>query len=105
MPKLVWHACAQDLIIPILKHPATFVYASPLVGHPPPDRDILFLFRGDVGAMRLPHYSRGIRQRLHRLARVRCWPRSLAAGQAMLVPSFQKAASPSRLARVSVGFF
>lgn len=48
----------QDLVIPNLKHPAEFANSSPLVGHPQPQRDILFLFRGDVGKARLPHYSR-----------------------------------------------
>lgn len=60
----------QDLIIPILKHPAEFVNASPLLGHPPRERDILCLFKGDVGKTRLRHYSRGIRQKLYTLARV-----------------------------------
>jgi hypothetical protein len=51
-------ALAQDLIIPNLKHPAELVNFSPLVGRPQPPRDILLLFRGDVGKHRLQHYSR-----------------------------------------------
>ena len=51
-------AAWQDLVIPNLKHLAEFANTSPLVGHPQPQRDILFLFRGEVGKIRLPHYSR-----------------------------------------------
>lgn len=57
----------QDIIIPSLKHPGDMVSASPLFGNPERRRDILLLFRGDVGQKRLPHYSRGIRQKLYRL--------------------------------------
>ncbi|BDA44351.1 probable glucuronosyltransferase [Coccomyxa sp. Obi] len=70
------HACYEpmkDLVIPNLKHPAEFANFSPLVGQPQPQRDILLLFRGDVGKARLPHYSRGIRQRLFRLAQEQKW--------------------------------
>jgi len=38
------------------------------MGNAPRDRDILFFFKGDVGQNRLPHYSRGVRQRLHKLS-------------------------------------
>ncbi len=47
----------QDLVIPALKLP--FHYASsPLLFHPPFKRDILLYLRGDMGAYRLPMYSR-----------------------------------------------
>lgn len=36
-------------------------------------RDILAFFRGDVGKHRLPHYSRGIRQRLYRMSQQDKW--------------------------------
>lgn len=69
---------AQDLVIPNLKHPAEFANASPLVGHPQPHRDILFLFRGDVGKNRLPHYSRCRPRRTHVTPLFHLW-RSLSS--------------------------
>jgi hypothetical protein len=66
------HACAQDLVIPSPKFPPHLRW-SPLLGAPPQPRTTLLFFRGDVGAARLPHYSRGVRQRLHSLASMRQW--------------------------------
>ena len=42
---------------------------SPLLGFPGKERSLLAFFKGDVGEHRLPHYSRGLRQKLHHLAR------------------------------------
>ena len=47
--------------------------ASPLLGFPPRQRTMLAFFRGDMGRHRLPNYSRGLRQRLHRLAHEQDW--------------------------------
>ena len=43
------------------------------MGNAPLDRDILFFFKGDVGQNRLPHYSRGVRQRLYKLSVENDW--------------------------------
>lgn len=69
------HACydpVKDLVVPSYKHPNHYGL-SPLLGSPPVARDILLFFRGDVGAHRLPHYSRGIRQKLHKLSVKHNW--------------------------------
>eukprot|EP00798_Chlamydomonas_sp_ICE-L_P015005 gene15005-21073_t len=78
------HACytpGKDLVIPALKFPHHFS-KSPLLGHPPPGegpnttkdgRDILMFFRGDVGEHRLEMYSRGIRQKIHKLHKEGNW--------------------------------
>ena len=64
----------QDLVIPNLKHPAEIAGHSPLFGRAERERDVLMLFRGDVGKQRRSHYSRGIRQKLYALV----WPLSPA---------------------------
>ena len=58
----------QDLVVPVLKHPAD-IGSSALLDNPQRNITTLLLFRGDVGAERQPHYSRGIRQTLHTLVR------------------------------------
>ena len=63
---------AQDLLIPSYKNP-TLIGWSPLLGFPALERTVLLSFQGNLGAGRLPHYSRGIRQRLHRLASRHSW--------------------------------
>ncbi|KAG2445204.1 hypothetical protein HYH02_008672 [Chlamydomonas schloesseri] len=62
----------KDLVIPAFKNPNQYP-RSPLLGAPPLERDVLLFFRGDVGAGRLPHYSRGIRQKLFHLANKHDW--------------------------------
>ncbi|GIL78717.1 hypothetical protein Vretimale_380 [Volvox reticuliferus] len=62
----------KDLVIPAFKSPDHF-HASPLLGAPPLERDILLYFRGDIGAGRRPNYSRGIRQKLVRLSHDGDW--------------------------------
>ncbi|KAG2486464.1 hypothetical protein HYH03_014911 [Edaphochlamys debaryana] len=69
------HTPGKDLVIPALKLPGHFS-ASPLLLAPPRERTHLLFLRGDVGKHRLPNYSRGIRQRLHQLARERGWKES-----------------------------
>ncbi|GLI62946.1 hypothetical protein VaNZ11_005800 [Volvox africanus] len=69
------HVCYdpnKDLVIPAFKPPGHYEW-SPLMGARPMDRDILLYFRGDVGLNRKPHYSRGIRQTLFRLAAEDDW--------------------------------
>ncbi|GLI60030.1 hypothetical protein VaNZ11_002095 [Volvox africanus] len=69
------HPCytpGKDLVIPALKLPHHF-RQSPLVFHPPRERNILLYLRGDVGKHRLPNYSRGIRQRLYQLWKDEDW--------------------------------
>lgn len=51
--------------------PPARILPSPLTGAPEGLRPILLFFRGDVGLNRRPNYSRGIRQRLYALAKVR----------------------------------
>ena len=48
----------QDLVVPSFKPPSHYA-ASPLVGKPPRERNILAFFRGDMGQHRLEWYSRG----------------------------------------------
>ncbi|KAG2491270.1 hypothetical protein HYH03_010277 [Edaphochlamys debaryana] len=63
------HPCytpGKDLIVPSLK-PASHFANSPIVGHPPMERDILLYLRGDTGPYRAWWYSRGIRQRIAKL--------------------------------------
>jgi hypothetical protein len=62
----------KDLVIPSLKVPYQFA-SSPLLGSTQKERSMLCFFRGDVGKHRLPHYSRGLRQRLHKLASDNDW--------------------------------
>ncbi|GLI69226.1 hypothetical protein VaNZ11_013715 [Volvox africanus] len=69
------HPCytpGKDLIIPSLKLADHFI-ASPLLGAPPLERDILLYLRGDTGPWRAHWYSRGIRQRLAKLAFKHDW--------------------------------
>ncbi|EFJ49814.1 acetylglucosaminyltransferase [Volvox carteri f. nagariensis] len=64
------HPCydpRKDLVIPAFKTPDHFSQ-SPLLGSWPRQRDILLYLRGDVGKHREPNYSRGIRQKLYKLA-------------------------------------
>ena len=62
----------QDLVIPSFLSPE-LVGASPLLGFPAKQRTLLAFFKGDVGEHRFPHYSRGIRQKLHHLAKEHDW--------------------------------
>lgn len=62
----------QDLVIPSYKNPV-LIGATPLLGARPLERTVLCSFQGNVGKQRLAHYSRGIRQRLHHLARQHQW--------------------------------
>ena len=62
----------QDLVIPSFLSP-DLVGASPLLGFPAKQRTLLAFFKGDVGEHRFPHYSRGIRQKLHHLAKEHDW--------------------------------
>ncbi|GFR42914.1 hypothetical protein Agub_g3913, partial [Astrephomene gubernaculifera] len=69
------HPCytpGKDLIIPSLK-PANHFASSPLLGAPPLKRDILLYLRGDTGPWRAHWYSRGVRQRLAKLAYQNNW--------------------------------
>ncbi|GLI69587.1 hypothetical protein VaNZ11_014246 [Volvox africanus] len=64
------HPCydpQKDLVIPSFKQPNHY-RESPLLGKPAKRRDIFLFFRGDVGKSRMPMYSRGVRQKLYRLA-------------------------------------
>ncbi|GFR45050.1 hypothetical protein Agub_g6421 [Astrephomene gubernaculifera] len=64
------HPCynpKKDLVVPGFKPPNHFS-SSPLLGSAPYERDILLYLRGDVGKYRQPNYSRGIRQKLYKLA-------------------------------------
>ncbi|KAG2497881.1 hypothetical protein HYH03_004147 [Edaphochlamys debaryana] len=73
--KIKGHPCydpKKDVVIPAFKPPEHFI-SSPLMGAPPMVRDILLYFRGDIGAARLDRYSRGIRQRLFKLAHDNDW--------------------------------
>ncbi|KAG2437024.1 hypothetical protein HYH02_011455 [Chlamydomonas schloesseri] len=69
------HPCytpGKDLVIPSLKPPSHYA-SSPLMGAPPFERDILLYLRGDTGPYRAHWYSRGIRQRLAKLAYKHNW--------------------------------
>ena len=57
----------QDLVIPSFLSPE-LIGSSPLLGFPPKQRTMLAFFKGDMGQHRAPHYSRGLRQKLHALA-------------------------------------
>ena len=57
----------QDLVIPAFVG-LDKAGATPLLGFPPKQRSMLAFFRGDMGEKRLPNYSRGLRQKLARLA-------------------------------------
>ncbi|KAG2501893.1 hypothetical protein HYH03_000391 [Edaphochlamys debaryana] len=73
--RIAGHPCydpKKDLVIPAFKWPGHY-HQSPLLGAAPLERDILLFFKGDVGAHRLPHYSRGIRQKLFNLAVEHKW--------------------------------
>ena len=43
------------------------------MGNAPREKDILLFFKGDAGERRLPNYSRGVRQRLHKLSKENDW--------------------------------
>eukprot|EP00198_Chlamydomonas_reinhardtii_P007427 XP_001696764.1 exostosin-like glycosyltransferase [Chlamydomonas reinhardtii] len=69
------HPCytpGKDLVVPSLKPPSHYA-SSPLLGAPPLERDILLYLRGDTGPYRAHWYSRGIRQRLAKLAYKHNW--------------------------------
>ncbi|KAK9805311.1 hypothetical protein WJX73_000673 [Symbiochloris irregularis] len=69
------HACYdpdKDLIIPSFLGPS-YIKQSPLLGFPARERKHLLFFRGNMGRGRAPHYSRGIRQRLHHLSQHHRW--------------------------------
>lgn len=64
----------KDLVIPSFKPPSQH-RSSPIHSSSDPSREILFSFIGELGrsGRRLPHYSRGIRQKLDRLSRQGEW--------------------------------
>ena len=69
------HSCydpVKDLVIPSFKTLHHY-HQSPLSGKAPRDRDLLLSFKGDIGKRRQPNYSRGVRQRLYKLARENNW--------------------------------
>ncbi|KAG2488357.1 hypothetical protein HYH03_013047 [Edaphochlamys debaryana] len=69
------HPCydpRKDLVIPGFKPPKHYA-ASPFLGRLPYKRDMLLYLRGDVGTHRSPNYSRGIRQKLFKLAQEQHW--------------------------------
>ncbi|MEW5318578.1 MAG: hypothetical protein WDW38_009791 [Sanguina aurantia] len=69
------HACytpGKDLLIPVWKPPHHYS-SSPLAGAAPVPRTTLLSFKGDLGERRLPWYSRGIRQKLRKLAQEHGW--------------------------------
>ncbi|GAX85342.1 hypothetical protein CEUSTIGMA_g12759.t1 [Chlamydomonas eustigma] len=69
------HACyepSKDLVIPSFKSPRHY-HQSPLNGVAAKERDILLFFKGDAGENRKPNYSRGVRQRLHKLSKELDW--------------------------------
>lgn len=69
------HVCydpVKDLVIPSFKSPRHYEKSS-LQGAPARERDLLFFFRGDVGKHRLPNYSRGVRQKIYKLAKQGDW--------------------------------
>mmetsp|Transcript_19563 Transcript_19563/g.42445 ORF Transcript_19563/g.42445 Transcript_19563/m.42445 type:complete len:788 (+) Transcript_19563:181-2544(+) len=69
------HACyepGKDLVLPSFKSQRHY-HKSPLMGNPAKHRDILLFFKGDVGRRRMPNYSRGVRQTLHRLSIEKGW--------------------------------
>jgi hypothetical protein len=70
------HPCYRpdrDLVIPSVKSHHHYSQ-SPLMGRRSvKHRNILFLFRGDVGKRRLSHYSRGVRQLLYQLSKELGW--------------------------------
>lgn len=69
------HPCfdpAKDVVIPAFKEP-NHARLSPVVGAAPRIREHLLYFRGDVGKMRQPWYSRGVRQKLHKLVQEQGW--------------------------------
>ena len=75
LPTIAGHPCydpAKDLVVPSFKSTSHY-HGSPLLGAEPLARDILLFFRGDVGKERLPHYSRGVRQRLAHLSKTLGW--------------------------------
>eukprot|EP00775_Hariotina_reticulata_P001698 gene1698-2044_t len=70
------HPCytpGKDLVLPAFKPPTRY-HASPFMGgSKSPDRDILLLLRGDLGASRPAAYSSGIRQQLAKLSKSGNW--------------------------------
>ncbi|GFR40870.1 hypothetical protein Agub_g1521 [Astrephomene gubernaculifera] len=69
------HACydpVKDLVIPIWR-PSQLYWRSPLVSAPSKPRDIFLFFRGDVGKQRTMMYSRGVRQKIYKLAKDNDW--------------------------------
>lgn len=69
------HACydpAKDLVIPMWKTPK-HLQRSPFVGGWPVEREILLFFRGDMGQNKPPAFSRGVRQKLYKVAKKENW--------------------------------
>lgn len=62
-------------MIPAPKLPPHYRW-SPFLGAPPQPRKTLLYCKGDVGVTREPNYSRGVRQRLHSLAKTPEWKRN-----------------------------
>jgi hypothetical protein len=62
----------RHLIIPAVESPNA-LGRTPLLGAEPEERAILLFFRGDFRGPESPHYSRGIRQKLRRLAADGAW--------------------------------
>ncbi|GLC34055.1 hypothetical protein PLESTB_000832400 [Pleodorina starrii] len=102
------HPCydpRKDLVIPAFKQPDHYS-ASPLLGGPPLERDILLYFRGDVGLHRKKEYSRGVRQRLFKLAAEGDWfPRyRIAIGAGHMIPgSYSEHLARSKFCLVAPG--
>ncbi|KXZ53466.1 hypothetical protein GPECTOR_7g916 [Gonium pectorale] len=61
-----------DLVIPAFKNPQAY-RRGPLAASAPRSRDIFFFFRGEVGKNRKPGYSRGVRQKVYRMASEGGW--------------------------------
>ncbi|GLI69588.1 hypothetical protein VaNZ11_014247 [Volvox africanus] len=69
------HPCydpVKDLVIPIWRPPQHY-WRSPLLSAPAKPRDIFLFFRGDVGKRRTILYSRGVRQKIYKLAKDNDW--------------------------------
>ena len=65
-------AVVQDLVVPMMQPPDSIFMESPLLGNEPYNRSIYALFRGTFRESE-PRYSRGIRQKLHKLAKTGDW--------------------------------
>ncbi|PNH08796.1 putative beta-1,4-xylosyltransferase IRX10 [Tetrabaena socialis] len=65
-------ASCRGSLVPGFKG-VTHYHRSPLQAAPAKLREIFFYFRGDVGKNRLPHYSRGVRQAIYKMAKEGDW--------------------------------